>query len=83
MQTIGIGEIQKNTSILTNLTEALEIVDKRKQKSVAIVYPIQKNSLISKLSGKYKDRVSQVSDLTLAKKEAMLKAFGDKHGLSN
>jgi uncharacterized lipoprotein YehR (DUF1307 family) len=83
MQTIGIGEIQKNTSILTNLTEALEIVDKRKKESVAIVYPIQKNSLISKLSGKYKDRVSQVADLTLAKEEAMLKAFGDKHGLSD
>jgi hypothetical protein len=83
MQTIGIGEIQKNTSILTNLTEALEIVDKRKKESVAIVYPIQKNSLISKLSGKYKDKVSQVANLTLAKEEAMLKVFGDKHGLSD
>jgi len=44
---------------------------------------IQKNSLISKLSGKYKDRVSKISDLNLIREETMMKVFGEKHGLSD
>ena len=31
MQSIGIGEIQKNTSVFTNMTEAIQIIDKRKK----------------------------------------------------
>ena len=83
MQSIGIGEIQKNTSILTNLSEALEIVDKRKKRRVAVVYPAKTGNLITKLAGKYKDRVLSIDDLRVAKEEAMKEALKQKYGLSN
>ena len=82
MYTISIGEIQKNISLLTKLTEAFTIVDKRKNKSVAVVYPIKKHSIIDSLAGKYQNRVEKVDDLEKAKEEAMLQAMGEKYGLS-
>ena len=81
MYTISIGEIQKNISLLTKLTEAFTIVDKRKNKSVAVVYPIKAHSIIDTLSGKYRNRVEKVDDLVRAKEEAMLSAMGEKYGL--
>ncbi len=83
MQSIGIGEIQKNTSILTNLTEALEIVDKRKKEKVATVYPAKIATNILKLAGKYKNRVQKADDLTTVKEEAMKMALREKYGLSD
>jgi len=32
MLSIGIGEIQKNTSVFANMTETIQIIDKRKNK---------------------------------------------------
>jgi len=83
MYRISIGEIQKNISLLTKLTEAFTIVDKRKNQNVAIVYPIKKHSIIESLSGKYKNRVSKVDDLEMAKEEAMKQAMEEKYGLSS
>jgi hypothetical protein len=83
MQSIGIGEIQKNTSILTNLSEALEIVDKRKRKRVAVVYPAMTSTMITKLAGKYKKRILKTDDLSVAKEEAMKEALREKYGLSD
>jgi len=83
MQSIGIGEIQKNTSILTNLSEALEIVDKRKKRRVAVVYPAKTSAMITKLAGKYKDRVLSIDDLRVVKEEAIKEALKEKYGLSN
>jgi len=80
MKTIGIGDIQKNTSIFNNLTEAIEIVDKRKKKTVAVVYPVRKNSIIARLAGKYRNQTSAPADLTLAKEAAMAQAMKDKYG---
>lgn len=34
-----LGEIQKNIALLTNLTEPLQIVDKRRKQIIATVYP--------------------------------------------
>ncbi len=39
MRSIGIGEIQRNTAMFANLTEAIQIVDKRKKQILAMVYP--------------------------------------------
>ena len=59
MQNISIGEIQKNISLLTQLTDVFVIIDKRKKQRVAIVYPIQKHSVIGSMAGKYRDRVTK------------------------
>ncbi len=83
MLSIGIGEIQKNTSIFANLTEAIKIVDKRKKLSLAIVYPIRKQSKISNLAGKYSGRVEKTT-LTLEqiKEQSISQAMQEKYGLS-
>lgn len=84
MLSIGIGEIQKNTSVFANMTEAIQIVDKRKKQVLAMAYPVKKQSVIKKLSGKYKDRV-QKSEMSLEKiKEfSMTEAMREKYGLSS
>ena len=81
MYSVSIGEIQKNITLITKLTEAITIVDKRKNKEVAIVYPIKKHSIITSLAGKYKDQVKKVDDLEMAKEEAMKQVMGEKYDL--
>ncbi|GAW87699.1 conserved hypothetical protein [Bathymodiolus platifrons methanotrophic gill symbiont] len=82
MKSIGIGDIQKNTSIFNNLTEAIEIIDKRKKKVVAVVYPVKKERIVHKLAGKYKDRIlkSSSTDMKFIKEAAMTKAMEEKYG---
>ncbi len=84
MLSIGIGEIQKNTSIFTHITEAIQIVDKRKKQVLAIAYPVKEQSLVKKLAGKYKNKV-QNTDISLYKiKEiSMMEAMREKHDLSS
>ena len=76
MQTVSIGEIQKNISILTKITEAITIVDKRKNKNVAVIYPFKGPSIVDTLAGKYSGRVKKVDDLGLAKEEVMREKYG-------
>ncbi|MCH9741350.1 MAG: hypothetical protein K0U38_11020 [Epsilonproteobacteria bacterium] len=83
MQSISIGELQKNISLLTQLTDVFAIVDKRKKQRVAIVYPVQKHSVIASMAGKYRDRVTKCDDLEHAKEMAMMEAMGEKYGFSN
>ena len=82
MYRISIGEIQKNISLLTKLTEAFIVVDKRKNQNVAIVYPIKKHSIIESMAGKYRNRVETVDNLEIAKEEAMKQMMSEKYGLS-
>ncbi len=84
MTSIGIGEIQKNTSIFSHLSEPLEIVDKRKKQKLAMVYPIKHHSKVDSLAGKYKDQVTK-TDLSIEeiKEKALKEAFGEKYGLSS
>jgi len=83
MLSIGIGEIQKNTSILSKLTEAVAIIDKRKKIIVATVYPVKQTNIVSKLAGKYKNRVTQIEDLEEVKQKAMMMAMEEKYGKFN
>jgi ACT domain-containing protein len=83
MHSVSIGEIQKNISLLTQLDDVLTIVDKRKNKNVAVVYPVKKSSIVTSLAGKYKDRVQKVDDLEYAKEMAMKIALEEKYGLSS
>ncbi len=80
MKTIGIGDIQKNTSIFNNLTEAVEIVDKRKKQTVAVVYPVKRTHIVNKLAGKYKHKGSNTTDLKAIKEAAMNIALQEKYG---
>ncbi len=80
MKTIGIGDIQKNTSIFNNLTEAFEIVDKRKKQTVAVVYPVKRTHIVNKLAGKYKNKGSRTTNLTAIKDAAMNIAMQEKYG---
>ncbi len=83
MQTLSIGEIQKNISLLTKITEVFTIVDKRRNQSVAVVYPIKKSNIVASLSGKYKDRVKYIDKIEEIKEKAMIEAIRDKYDLSN
>ena len=84
MLSIGIGEIQKNSSIFSNLTETMQIIDKRKKQVLAMVYPVQNVSVVDKLAGKYSKRVdSQDIDFDTIKKSAMQIAMEEKYGLSS
>ena len=81
MLSIGIGEIQKNSSVFSNLTEAMQIIDKRKKQVLAMVYPIQNQSVIDSLAGKYKD-VVKPTDMSIQeiKESAMNIAMAEKYG---
>jgi hypothetical protein len=84
MLSIGIGEIQKNSSIFSNLTETMQIIDKRKKQVLAMVYPIKNQSIIDKLAGKYKDSIDVESlDMQKIKQSAMMQAMEEKYGLSS
>ncbi|HGG59562.1 MAG TPA: hypothetical protein ENK26_06535 [Gammaproteobacteria bacterium] len=81
MKTIGIGEIQRNTSILGNLSESVEIVDKRQKKTVAVVYPVRTQSIVKRLAGKYRSFAKNKSpNLKEAKETAMTAAMEEKFG---
>jgi len=84
MLSIGIGEIQKNSSIFSNLTETMQIIDKRKKQVLAMVYPIQNVSVVDTLAGKYKKRVKPIKrDFKSIKESAMQVAMEEKYGLSS
>lgn len=83
MISMGVGQIQKNISILTTLTEAIRIIDKRRNKTVALIYPASSSAPILSLAGKYKNRVESVTDLESAKESAMMTAMEEKYGLSH
>ncbi len=84
MLSVGIGEIQKNSSIFSNLTETMQIIDKRKKQVLAMVYPIQNVSVVDKLAGKYKKRVKPTQiDIKTIKESAMQIAMEEKYGLSS
>lgn len=84
MLSIGIGELQKNISIFQNLTEVLEVVDKRTKQPLALVYPIHKQSMTTVLAGKYRNKANHSSmSIEEIKQEAFKEAMREKYGLSS
>jgi len=84
MLSIGIGEIQKNSSVFSTLTEAIQIVDKRKKQVLAMVYPIQNQSVVNSMAGKYRHMVKPTNlNIDEIKKSAMMSAMEEKYGLSS
>lgn len=80
MYDLSIGDVQKNISILSNLKEAVRVIDKRRRKVVAIVYPVKESNIVSKLAGKYRSRIKKGVDLEKAKQEAMTIVMREKYG---
>lgn len=90
MQTIGIGELQKNMGMLTHLTEALTIVDKRKNKEIAVIYPVDNShetNTIEKMSKRLQERAIKrgivIEDLDKAKEKSIMKAMEEKYGFTD
>jgi len=84
MHQIGIGEIQKNIALLTQLSEAVEVVDKRRKERVAVIYPVHRSSVVERLAGKYKKYIEHAAeDLKYVKEEAIARAMREKYGLSD
>ena len=82
MKKIGIAEIQRNSSIFSNMTEVMQIVDKRKKRILATVYPAKRPSVVGKLAGKYKSRVASVEiPMDEIRERAMEMAMKEKYGL--
>ncbi len=83
MQTVSIGEIQKNISLITKLTQSVMVVDKRKNKNIAIINPITTNSTIASLAGKYANRGIVAENLDSVIKSVMSDTMRGKYGLSD
>lgn len=83
MQSVSIGEIQKNISLITKLKESVSVVDKRKNKVVAIITPAHESSVVDELAGKYAHLAKNVKNLDEAKEKAMIEAMREKYGISN
>jgi hypothetical protein len=84
MISVGIGEIQKKPSIFTNITESIQIVDKRKKEILAMVYPVKKSCVISSLSGKYKNKIkNEKIPMEKIKEKSVYMALEEKYGLSS
>ena len=83
MISISVADIQKNISLLTKMTDIIEVVDKRRKIKVATIYPANHTNVVEKLAGKYKNRVKKIEDLEEAKNLAMIKAMEEKYGKFN
>jgi hypothetical protein len=89
MQTIGIGELQKNVGILAHLNEALTVVDKRKNKKIAVIYPIDqtRDDIVETMAQAFRQRARKrgivIEDLDRAKTEAMQEALGERYGFAD
>jgi hypothetical protein len=82
MLSVGISDIQKNISLLSNPPEVIAVFDKRKNKQVATIYPVNKKSVVAELAGKY-DIDLEGKDLNQIKEEAMTIAMQEKYGPFN
>jgi len=79
MISVGISEIQNNSSIFLNLTDVVEIVDKKKKEVLAFVYPVRKSKVL-KLAGKYKNRVKKTNlSFDEIKEKGMMEAMKEKY----
>ena len=70
---VGISELQKKISIFRNMTETVEIVDKKTKEVLAIVLPkkdMQQNSLTDALGGILKSSIRIENEEDLEKKIA-------------
>ncbi len=78
MREYSVGEIQRNPSIFSNMTESFKIVDKRKNKALAIVNPIrQKEFDIMSLGGCLKSDIKVTEeDIEKSKIEHYRKKYG-------
>jgi len=83
--TIGVSELQKNISIIKNLTETLEVVDKKTKEVLALVLPksqLQNASLTDTLGGILHSRksIEEHKDLDVMIENAYSEEMREKYG---
>jgi hypothetical protein len=86
MKILSISDIQKNISIFNSLTETIQVLDKRKNKVIATIFPNQKNSVVKELGGKYAKYLNgkkKLKDFNEVRELALKEAFKEKYGLSD
>ena len=82
MLSVSIGDIQKNTKIFSETNEIFQVVDKRKNKVLAMVYPVRKNDITSTLSGKYKNKITKTNlNLSKIKELSLMQNISEKYDL--
>ena len=82
----GLAEIQKNIGLLANLTEPLQVVDKRRKRIIATIYPTLKSNQSQRLAGKYRDQIPEhLKGMSFAEERetAMLIAMKEKYGFAD
>lgn len=83
--TIGVSELQKNISIIRNLTESLQVVDKKTNELLATILPAKQKktaTLTEQLAGSMANGIV-VDDIDKAYHEAREAELVKKYGLSN
>jgi len=83
MQSVSIGEIQKNISLITKLKESVSVVDRRKNRVVAIITPTYEHSTVDELAGKYAHLAKNIKNLDEVKERTMIDAMREKYGISH
>ena len=56
MKTVSISEIQKNIGLIKKIKETILIKDKRKNKNIAVIFPIEEN-IDYKLEWRFKEKI--------------------------
>lgn len=82
MLEFSVGELQKKPSIFTNMRESFRVVDRRKNKALAIVNPIHvKLDIISKLGGSLHKYAKNVTHNDIAKSK--ISHYKEKYNVYN
>ena len=85
MMTIGVSELQKNISIIRNLKESLQVVDRKTNEVLATILPANRKgttTLTEQLAGSMANGIV-VDDIDKAYHEAKEKELLEKYGKMN
>jgi len=83
--TIGVSELQKNISIIRNLKESLQVVDKKTNELLATILPAKRKrtaTLTEQLAGSMANAII-IDDIDKAYHEAREEEILKKYGITN
>lgn len=82
MLEFSVGELQKKPSIFSNMSESFKVVDRRKNKALAIVNPIHvKLGIVSKLGGSLHKYAKNVTHDDI--KKSKISHYMEKYNVHN
>lgn len=78
----SVGELQKKPSIFSNISESFRVIDRRKNRALAIVNPIKiKSNIVSKLGGSLQKYAKNVTHDDI--EESKISHFKEKYNVHN